>query len=209
MDEQGRAPVALKLVAMFKEFAAPKYAWLAFGLVIVIATAGFGGMNEATHPPAAIRTAPVEVAAAPFTIAITSGRISNIHPGYNSATAGTRYLVFTGTVVSTFDSYLELGQLVDAIRVNAPGLLLGSEPMDAARVTPTFDRRNGGYAGALQPGLAYDMQWYVAQSTAEPPPTSVTLDIRMLTRREDRLIGGMRWLDPTTVAQVAVPMEKP
>lgn len=208
MSDTEKAIHPLKILALFKEFATPKYAWLAFGLVVALVTAAFGGMDPAPPEPARRDDAPAKIDAAPYALEVGTGWVASTQPGFSAPSPRERFIVVPVTFTNQSDEPVSWSTTADSLRMrgaNAHGYVRDRPPTESS---PEFARTLGGNQKQLQPGVPTGMLVWWHLPHGEPAPREITLIARKQTWRHDSLQGNMRWADPVVASEVRVVLEQ-
>ncbi|MDO4783883.1 MAG: hypothetical protein Q3997_02185 [Propionibacteriaceae bacterium] len=204
--EKGIQP--LKILAMFKEFATPKYAWLAFGLVVALLTSAFGGMNPVPPEPAKRGDAPAKIEAAPYTLEVGTGWVTSVQPGFSVPSPRERFIVVPVTFTNQSAETVSWSTTADSLRMRGANAYGYVRDRLASESSPEFTRALGGAQKKLQPGVPTEMFVWWHLPHGEPIPQEITLIAHKHTWRQDSLQGHMHWADPEVVSEVRVVLEQ-
>ncbi|WP_156387942.1 hypothetical protein [Cellulomonas sp. Root137] len=169
-------------------------------IVLLAATAAFGGLQEQTQdgPEALTVDAPVEVA--PFELTVHRVVWTTDLPGQYLSEDGNRWIGVVATVRNTSDAGLLGGTLRDALTLtDVDGLVKEHNPI-VPGVTSTSIAllEDGSSLSPVQPGLTYEAAFLFEQDGSVAPPTSATVLVQRHTWRSSSLDPTAAWWDPTT-----------
>ena len=181
-------------------------------VVILAATAGFGGLEPAKGPrrlPAVVLGA--KTAVAPYDITINkvvwTDQLPNVYPNVK----GNRWLALTATVRNT-DTTSMYGAvtLAEAVTLNGVDGLVQKPRPGTDRVQPTYLKllADTSDLDLVQPGLDYDMVFLFEQQGDSTPPEQVQVQFAGHTWRPDSIDKTSKWLDPTVTATATLPITK-
>ncbi|QTE28712.1 hypothetical protein [Pengzhenrongella sicca] len=178
-------------------------------VLVLAATAGFGGLESAIAPTLAPVVPGTSVAAAPFEITLDKVLWTAELPGAYLTSDGNRWLAITATVTNTADSSV-VDPVIDALALAGVAGLVKEPVRGTDRVTSSARLllADGSSPFPVQPGLAYDLVFLFEQSGEVPPPTEVTVQVLGHTSRPSTLDRTQGWFDPTVVAQATLPLRE-
>ncbi|UCN13743.1 hypothetical protein LFM56_12625 [Cellulomonas iranensis] len=159
-------------------------------VVLLAATAAFGGLEEQTDDGLEVLTTGVPVDVAPFELTVERVVWTTDLPGQDLSEPGNRWLGVVATVRNTSDAGVLGPVLREALTLDdVPGLVgaPGDLGVPASAVAVLVD---GSELSPVQPGLAYEVAFLFEQDGGTPPPTSVAVQLQ-------RHVWGTGSLDPT------------
>ncbi|MCC2334839.1 hypothetical protein [Cellulomonas wangsupingiae] len=167
-------------------------------LVLLAATAAFGGLEEQTQDGPEVLTVGTPVDVAPFELTVHRVVWTTDLPGQYLSDEGNRWIAVVATVRNTSDAGVLGGTLRDALTLtDVDGLVTQPGTIEP---TPTVTLlEDGSSLSPVQPGLTYEAAFLFEHDGSAPPPTDATVLLQQHTWGTDSLEGvTTRWLRPTT-----------
>ena len=175
--------------------------------VLLVATSAFGGLEPVEVEGPATFTAGQEVSAAP--LEVTVHRVTWVEgelPGVWATTERSRWIGVVTTVRTEHDRSL-LGEPAATVALRGVDGLVGrtAPGTDAVLSGDQLLMADSSRLSPMQPGLEYEVVFLFEQDAGSPPPTEAEVVLLGHRWREDSLLGGFAWLDPTPVAAATLP----
>lgn len=174
--------------------------------VLVVATAGAGGLEPQAQDGPEVVAAGTAVDAAPFEITVRRARWAD-DLGVPTAQDGDRWVAVVATVRNTSDASVLSSHLTHALTLEpfTGARATAGEHGLAASATALLD--DGSTPNPVQPGLTQDVVFLFDQDGGAAPPDEVVVHLQRSTWREGSLDRSLAWWEPTTVAEAPLPVE--
>lgn len=168
-------------------------------MLLLAATAAFGGLEEETQdgPEALARDVPADVE--PFEITVHRIVWTTELPGQYLSEKGNRWVGVVATVRNTSDAGVLSATLADALTVQDVDGLVGRPDATGTGPTAIVLLADGSSLNPVQPGLAYETAFLFEQDGGALPPERATVQLQRHTWRGTELDSSLQWRAPTTV----------
>ncbi|MBO0921717.1 hypothetical protein J1G42_12870 [Cellulomonas sp. zg-ZUI222] len=165
-------------------------------LVLLAATAGFGGLEEQTQDGPEVLTVGTPVDVAPFELTVHRVVWTTDLPGQYLSDDGNRWVGVVATVRNTSDAGLLGTTLQEALVLSDVDGLVGRPAGAATRATSVAVLEDGSSLSPVQPGLTYEAAFLFEQDGAAAPPTTASVLLQQHTWRRGSLDPTLAWWDP-------------
>lgn len=215
-DNTGESPVlvvptrferARTVYELVSDVVTPQRIGLVLAALVLLVAGIAGGFDAVSAADDDTPTAAVGevVDAAPFEITIKRARYGTELKPIAYRQDGRRHLFVTLDVRSKDRLPVPAGILLNAVRIDVPGLATNAS---GSLATPTAYRTGDGLSvRSLQPGVTVPVVLTWQQDAAAPVPETLTVTVNRQTWRTSTLEDSESWFDPEPVRVATLPVE--
>lgn len=166
-------------------------------VVLLAATAAFGGLEEETQDGPEVLTVDTPVEVAPFEITVHRVVWTTDLPGQYLSDDGNRWIGVVATVRNTSDAGVLGTTLQAALTLSGVEGLVAPPGSSGPRASIAV-LADGSSLNPVQPGLTYEVAFLYEHDGDVPPPTSATVSLQQQTWGVGILDPTVSWRDATT-----------
>lgn len=167
-------------------------------VVLLAATAAFGGLEEQTQDGPEVLTVDTPVEVAPFEITVHRVVWTTDLPGQYLSDDGNRWIGVVATVRNTSDAAVYGSPLGDALTLDGVDGLVEAAGDNGVKSTTVAYLEDGSLLSPVQPGLTYEAAFLFEQDGSASPPTQVDVRLQQHVWRVSTLDESEAWRDPAT-----------
>lgn len=197
-----KADRVTQVIDLFSDVITPQGIGALLALLVLAVTWAFGGLEPVAQADDSLPVVETgeEIDAAPFTLTFTKARWADELPPLIYGWEGQRYIFVVVTATQSSGEPVPATVLMDAVRIDTPGVEHSVTNPVGFRVLDALDVR------WIQPDVPTEVLLAFTQSTEFPAPTEVTVTVREQTWRQSLLDQSWDWRDEQPVAEVTLPV---
>ena len=198
---------AKKVYELVSDVVTPQRIGLVLAALVLLVAGIAGGFDAVSAADDDTPTASVGevVDAAPFEITVRRARHGTELKPIAYRQDGRRHVFVTLDVRSTATLPVPAGILLNAVRIDVPGL---ATTASGSLATPNGYRTGDGLSvRSLQPGVTVPVVLVWQQDAAAPVPETLTVTVNRQTWRTSTLEDSESWFDPEPARVVTLPVE--
>ena len=205
--EPTRLEKAKKAYDVVSDIVTPTRLLVAAAALLVLVVGLVGGWDKVAAVETVVPTATPSVAttATPFEFTVKRARHGMALQPIAYEQEDLRYLFVTADVTLRSDQPVDVGVLADAISIDAKGLDAGFGTVATAAIYRMSDALG---QRMLQPNITTPLVFIWRQSLTEPVPTELTVTLKQHVWMKSTLEDYTYWQQPTTVAELTLPVEE-